>query len=42
MGRCVIFDGKLAHHGNYPSDGDRFILNFNFAAKSKSPQKSLI
>jgi hypothetical protein len=42
MGKCVIFDGKLAHHGNYPSDGDRFIINFNFAAKSKNPQKSLI
>lgn len=42
MGRCVIFDGKLAHHGNYPLNGDRFIINFNFAAKTKNLQKSLI
>lgn len=42
MGRCIIFDGKLAHHGTYPSDGDRFIINFNFAATSKNSQKSLI
>lgn len=36
MGRCVVFNGKLAHHGNYPLIGDRFIINFNFAAKSKN------
>jgi hypothetical protein len=42
MGRCVVFDGKLAHHGNYPSNGDRFIINFNFAAKLKNLQNSLI
>ena len=36
MGRCVVFNGKLAHHGNYPSNGDRFIINFNIAAKSKN------
>ena len=42
MGRCVVFDGKLAHHGNYPSNGDRFIINFNFAAKSENVQNSLI
>ena len=42
MGRCVVFDGKLAHHGNYPSNGDRFIINFNFTAKSENVQKSLI
>jgi hypothetical protein len=35
MGRCVVFNGKLAHHANYPSHGDRFIINFNFVAKSK-------
>ena len=42
MGRCLIFDGKLAHHGNYPSNGDRFIINFNFVAKLKNLQNSLI
>jgi hypothetical protein len=42
MGRCLVFDGKLAHHGNYPSNGDRFIINFNFAAKSKNLQNPLI
>jgi hypothetical protein len=42
MGRCVVFDGKLAHHGNYPLNGDRFIINFNFVAKLKNLQNSLI
>lgn len=42
MGRCVVFDGKLAHHGSYPTNGDRFILNFNFVAKSKNLKNSLI
>jgi hypothetical protein len=42
MGRCVAFDGNLAHHGSYPFDGDRFIINFNFVAKSKNTQNSLI
>jgi len=41
MGRCFVFDGRLAHHANYPLDGDRFIINFNFAAKSKSPKNLL-
>lgn len=36
MGRCVIFNGKLAHYGDYPLFQDRFIINFNFAAKSKT------
>lgn len=42
MGRCVVFDGKLAHHGSYPTNGDRFIINFNFVAKSKNSKNSLI
>jgi hypothetical protein len=42
MGRCVVFDGKLAHHGNYPINGDRFIVNFNFVAKQKNTKNSLI
>lgn len=42
MGRCVVFDGKLAHHGSYPINGNRFIINFNFVAKSKNTKKSLI
>lgn len=42
MGRCLVFDGKLAHLGNYPSNGDRFIINFNFVAKLKNLQNSLI
>lgn len=42
MGRCVVFDGKLAHHGSYPTNGDRFIINFNFVAKSKNTKNSLI
>jgi hypothetical protein len=41
MGRCLVFDGKLAHLGNYPFEGDRFIINFNFAATDKK-EKSLI
>jgi hypothetical protein len=42
MGRCLVFDGKLAHLGNYPSNGDRFIINFNFVAKLKNSRNSLI
>ena len=42
MGRCVVFDGNLAHHGSYPSNGDRFIINFNFVAKPKNLKNSLI
>jgi hypothetical protein len=42
MGRCVVFDGKLAHHGSYPINGDRFIVNFNFVAKQKNSKNSLI
>jgi len=42
MGRCVVFDGKLAHHGNYPINENRFIVNFNFVAKQKNTKNSLI
>lgn len=41
MGRCLVFDGKYAHHANYPTNGDRFIINFNFVAKNKT-NKSLL
>jgi hypothetical protein len=41
MGRCLVFDGKLAHFGNYPFKGDRFIINFNFAAIDKK-EKTLL
>lgn len=41
MGRCLVFDGKYAHHANYPTNGDRFIINFNFVAKTKN-NKSLL
>lgn len=41
MGRCLVFDGKFAHHGNYPTKGDRFIINFNFVARPKK-SKSLL
>lgn len=40
MGRVVIFNGNLNHHADYPIEGDRFIINFNFVAKQKN--KSLI
>lgn len=40
MGRVVVFNGSLHHHAEYPKDGDRFIINFNFVAKEKN--KSLI
>lgn len=40
MGRCVVFNGNLAHHGTYPITGDRWIINFNFVAKQNN--KSLI
>jgi hypothetical protein len=41
MGRCFVFNGKLAHHANYPTNGDRYIINFNFVAKNKK-EKSLL
>lgn len=41
MGRCVVFNGNLAHHGSYPLTTDRFIINFNFVAKHKN-NKSLL
>jgi hypothetical protein len=34
-GRCVVFNGNLAHHGSYPVQGDRYILNLNFVASKK-------
>jgi hypothetical protein len=40
-GRALVFNGNLYHHGNYPIDGDRFIINYNFAAKQKN-EKNLI
>jgi hypothetical protein len=33
MGRCLVFDGRYAHHANYPTKGSRYILNLNFVAK---------
>lgn len=35
-GRVLVFDGNLHHHGDYPVEGNRFIINFNFAAKQKN------
>jgi hypothetical protein len=35
MGRCVVFNGKLAHYGNHPIGNDRFVINLNFVGKSK-------
>ena len=40
MGRVVIFDGALHHYGDYPTEGDRYIINFNFVIKQKN--KTLI
>jgi hypothetical protein len=40
MGSVVVFNGGLHHHANYPTNGDRYIINFNFVAKEKS--KSLL
>ena len=40
-GRALVFNGNLHHHGDYPKNGDRFIINYNFAAIDKS-KKSLI
>jgi len=36
QGRVVVFNGALHHHGSYPKTNDRYIINFNFAAKEKS------
>lgn len=42
MGRCLVFDGHLAHHASYPSTGDRFVINFNFVAKEKNTFRNLL
>jgi hypothetical protein len=42
MGRCIAFDGRLAHYGDYPESGNRYIINFNFVAKNKNNKKSII
>jgi hypothetical protein len=42
MGRCLIFNGKFAHQANYPTLNDRFIINFNFVAKSSNINKKML
>lgn len=42
MGRCLVFNGRLAHHANFPTFGDRFIINFNFVAKVSEDTKKLL
>ena len=32
-GRIVLFDGMLPHHSDYPSKGERYVLNFNLFEK---------
>lgn len=34
-GRVLIFDGNLYHYGEYPTKGNRFVINYNTAAKNK-------
>lgn len=41
MGRCVAFDGRLAHYGDYPKSESRYIINFNFAVKDRDIKKLL-
>lgn len=40
MGRVVVFNGLLHHYGDYPKEGNRFVLNSNVAIKKTN--KSLI
>lgn len=41
MGRCFVFNGNLAHYGDYPLNEDRWIINFNFATKDINKKKLL-
>ena len=34
-GRILIFNGNLYHYGEYPTKGNRFVINYNTAAKNK-------
>lgn len=34
-GRVLIFNGNLYHYGEYPNKGNRFVINYNTAAKNK-------
>jgi len=34
-GRVLIFNGNLYHYGEYPTKGNRFVINYNTAAKNK-------
>lgn len=42
QGRVVVFDGRLHHYGDYPEDGERFIININLAAIDENIKKPLI
>jgi hypothetical protein len=34
-GRVLIFNGNLYHYGEYPNEGNRFVINYNTVAKNK-------
>lgn len=34
-GRAIAFDGNLYHYGDYPTIGNRFVINYNTVAKNK-------
>lgn len=40
MGRAVVFDGLFHHYADYPLEGDRYVINFNFVTKQN--KKTLI
>jgi len=34
-GRVLVFNGNLYHYGEYPNQGNRFVINYNTVAKNK-------
>jgi hypothetical protein len=34
-GRVLIFNGNLYHYGEYPKEGNRFVINYNTVARDK-------
>lgn len=40
-GRALVFDGNLYHYGEYPSEGNRFVMNMDLIVKNKGTKKIL-
>lgn len=38
-GRALVFDGNLYHYGDYPSEGERFVMNIDLIVKGYGSKK---